>query len=208
LLKSFYNEKFIEAGCDEAGRGCLAGPVFAAAVILPKKFRHKKLNDSKQMTEEERYELRPIIEREALAFAVSHVSNEMIDKINILKAAMLAMHRALDELKQKPQLIIVDGNYFIKYRRIPHQCIVEGDAKFASIAAASVLAKTYRDDYMKNLHESFPNYNWKNNKGYATREHRSAISQFGFCHHHRMSFRLLPEELQNELFTEEQMGAI
>jgi len=160
------------------------------------------------MTEEERYELRPIIEREALAFAVSHVSNEMIDKINILKAAMLAMHRALDELKQKPQLIIVDGNYFIKYRRIPHQCIVEGDAKFASIAAASVLAKTYRDDYMKNLHESFPNYNWKNNKGYATREHRSAISQFGFCHHHRMSFRLLPEELQNELFTEEQMGAI
>ena len=160
------------------------------------------------MTEEERYELRPIIEREALAFAVSQVSNEMIDKINILKAAMLAMHRALDELKQKPQLIIVDGNYFIKYRRIPHQCIVEGDAKFASIAAASVLAKTYRDDYMKNLHESFPNYNWKNNKGYATREHRSAISQFGFCHHHRMSFRLLPEELRNELFTEEQMGAI
>jgi len=208
LLKSFYSEEFIEAGCDEAGRGCLAGPVFAAAVILPKNFRHKKLNDSKQMTEQERDELRPIIEKEAIAFFVSQVTPKMIDKINILKASILAMHQSLDALIEKPQLILVDGNRFKKYRRIPHRCIVQGDAKFASIAAASVLAKTYRDDYMKLLHLSFPHYNWKQNKGYPTEEHRAAISQFGSCEHHRMSFRLLPESAKEELFSEQSTVAI
>jgi ribonuclease HII len=208
LLKSFYSEEFIEAGCDEAGRGCLAGPVFAAAVIMPKKFRHRKLNDSKQLSEEVRNELRPIIEREAIAFAVSQVTPKMIDRINILKASILAMHQALDKLKQSPQLILVDGNRFKKYHRIPHRCIVQGDAKFASIAAASVLAKTYRDDYMKQLHYSFPHYNWKQSKGYPTEEHRLAIIQFGSCEHHRMTFRLLPDESQPVLFHEEIMTII
>lgn len=200
MLKSFFSEAFVEAGCDEAGRGCLAGPVFAAAVILPKNFRHKKLNDSKLLSEALRRELRPIIEREAISFAVSQVSPQMIDRINILKASILAMHHALDALSQRPGLILVDGNRFRKYRRIPHRCIVNGDSKFASIAAASVLAKTYRDDYMKALHELFPHYNWKQNKGYPTEEHRAAISQFGSCVHHRMSFRLLPDDLQVSLF--------
>jgi len=193
----------IEAGCDEAGRGCLAGPVFAAAVILPKNFRHKKLNDSKQLSEEERNELRPIIEREAIAFAVSQVSQRMIDKINILQASILAMHQCLDALREKPQLILVDGNRFKKYRRIPHKCIVQGDAKFASIAAASVLAKTYRDDYIIKLHEFLPHYNWKQNKGYPTKEHRAAITQFGVCEHHRMTFKLLADKSRQELFAEE-----
>lgn len=200
LLKSFFSEALVEAGCDEAGRGCLAGPVFAAAVILPKNFRHKKLNDSKLLSEELRGELRPLIEREAIAFAVSQVSPQMIDRINILKASILAMHRALDQLAERPQLILVDGNRFRKYQRIPHQCIVKGDSKFASIAAASVLAKTYRDEYMRQLHESFPHYNWSRNKGYPTEEHRRAIAAFGTCEHHRMTFQLLPDDPHATLF--------
>ncbi len=198
----------MEAGCDEAGRGCLAGPVFAAAVILPKKFFHPLLNDSKQMTEEERDELKPIIEEKALAWAVAQVSHKMIDRINILRASFLAMHKALDQLPQSPQFILVDGNRFRKYKRIPHQCIIEGDAKFASIAAASVLAKTYRDAYMKQLHEKFPQYKWSQIKGYATEEHRNSIQLHGICEHHRRSFRLLAEEPQPELFSEKNISSV
>lgn len=193
----------VEAGCDEAGRGCLAGPVFAAAVILPKNFRNKKLNDSKQLTEQERYALRPIIEREALAFAVAQVGVREIERINILKASILAIHKALQALSLQPQFILVDGNRFRRYHRISHQCVIKGDSLFASIAAASVLAKTYRDDYMNTLHESFPGYNWKQNKGYPTREHRKAISKLGSCKHHRMTFRLLPENHPADLFAKD-----
>ncbi|HYV94522.1 MAG TPA: ribonuclease HII [Chitinophagales bacterium] len=202
MLKKFFQRDLVEAGCDEAGRGCLAGPVFAAAVILPLKFFHPLLNDSKQMTEEERDELRPIIERDAITWAVAQVNHRMIDRINILKASILAMHKALDQLQHRPQFILVDGNRFKKYKSIPHQCIIEGDAKFSSIAAASVLAKTHRDEYMKQLHESFPHYNWKRNKGYATEEHRQQISIHGICEHHRKTFRLFYNE-QPELFSEE-----
>jgi ribonuclease HII len=198
VLKPFLQEELIEAGCDEAGRGCLAGPVFAAAVILPKDFSHPLLNDSKQVLEKDRYELRPIIESSALAFAVASVSNKEIDKINILKASFKAMHLALQKLSMKPELILVDGNRFAKYRRVPHKCIIKGDGIYASIAAASILAKTYRDDHMIRLHQKFPHYKWDTNKGYATQEHRDAISGHGECAHHRKSFRLLP--LQYELF--------
>jgi len=206
MLKKFFQRDLLEAGCDEAGRGCLAGPVFAAAVILPPKFSHPRLNDSKQMTEEERDELRPIIESKAIAWAVAQVSQQMIDRINILKASILAMHMALDQLQQRPQFILVDGNRFKKYKRIPYQCIIEGDAKFTSIAAASVLAKTHRDEYMKQLHESFPHYNWRQNKGYATEEHRQQISVFGICDHHRKTFRLFYDN-QPELFSEENISS-
>lgn len=192
-LLNFYQEELLEAGCDEAGRGCYAGPVFAAAVILPKDFHHPLLNDSKQVKEEHRNELRLVIEEQALAFAVAQVSVEEIDRINILKASFTAMHRAIDNLQTKPQLLLIDGNRFIKYKRTPHKTFVKGDGRFASIAAASILAKTYRDAHMQQLHELFPQYNWKQNKGYGTAEHRNAIEQFGLCKHHRRSFDIEPK---------------
>jgi ribonuclease HII len=194
MLQSFYHKKLTEAGCDEAGRGCFAGPVFAAAVILPKNFEHPLLNDSKKLSEKDRYHLRPIIEEAAIAFAVASVSNEEIDRINILKASFKAMHLAIDQLKRIPELLLIDGNRFIKYKKIPHQCIIKGDGIYASIAAASILAKTYRDDYMLQLHELFPNYNWQNNKGYGTAVHRKAIEEFGITPYHRKSFRLLADQ--------------
>ena len=190
MLLNFFQEELLEAGCDEAGRGCLAGPVFAAAVILPKDFYHPLLNDSKQLSEDQRYELRPFIEQHAVAHAVAQLCNKQIDKINILKASFKSMHLAVKALSVSPQLLLIDGNRFIPYRRVPHKCIVGGDGKYASIAAASVLAKTYRDDYMKSLHKQFPQYNWAKNKGYATRDHQAALTQFGPCRYHRKSFRL------------------
>jgi ribonuclease HII len=198
MLLSFYQNKLIEAGCDEAGRGCSAGPVFAAAVILPKKFHHPLLNDSKQVKEKDRNELRKIIEAEAISFAVGSIDNEEIDKINILKASFKAMHLALDKLKKKPQLLLIDGNRFIPYKKISHQCFVKGDGRFASIAAASILAKTYRDEYMQQLHIEFPHYGWNQNKGYGTLIHRKAIEEIGLCKYHRKSFKLIPQ--QTELF--------
>ena len=196
MLELKYDYHRIEAGCDEAGRGCLAGPVFAAAVILPDNFSDELLNDSKQLSEKQRAGLRPVIEREALAWAVASVDNHEIDKINILNASILAMHRALDQLKVRPGHIIVDGNRFKKYRDIPHLCIVKGDGKYMSIAAASVLAKTHRDEYMENLHALFPVYNWKKNKGYPTQEHRKGIEQAGVTEFHRTSFTLLDPQLK------------
>lgn len=190
MLNSFYQEKLIEAGCDEAGRGCLAGPVFAAAVILPKNFFHPLLNDSKQVNEKNRNELRKIIEISAIAFAVASIDNNEIDSINILKASFKAMHLAVDKLKKKPQLLLIDGNRFINYKKIPHRCIIKGDTLFASIAAASILAKTYRDEYMLQLHQQFPQYAWNSNKGYGTATHRKAIEKFGQCIYHRKSFHL------------------
>jgi ribonuclease HII len=192
-LLNFFQEELLEAGCDEAGRGCYAGPVFAAAVILPIQFEHPLLNDSKQVKEEHRNELRRVIEEQALAFAVAQVQVEEIDRVNILKASFTAMHRAIDALKTKPQFLLIDGNRFIKYKRIPHKTFVKGDGRFASIAAASILAKTYRDEYMMQLHEQYPYYNWKKNKGYGTEEHRKAIEQFGLCEHHRKSFDINPK---------------
>lgn len=191
MLKRFNTKGLIEAGTDEAGRGCLAGPVTAAAVILPEGFSNKLLNDSKQLTEKERYALRPIIEKEALAFGVAFVSSQKIDEINILQASLLGMHLSLDKLKIRPEHILVDGNRFKPYNFIPHTTVVKGDAKFMSIAAASVLAKTYRDDYMLKLHEEFPNYDWANNMGYPTKKHRQGIRDFGTTNHHRMTFKLL-----------------
>lgn len=198
MLKPFYQDELTEAGCDEAGRGCLAGPVFAAAVILPRGFSHPLLNDSKQVNEKNRAELRRIIEAEALAFAVSDVSAGEIDKINILKASFKAMHKALDLIRPAPGLILVDGNRFVRYKKIPHRCVIKGDAIFMSVAAASILAKTYRDDYMKNLHEEYPHYGWNQNKGYGTLAHRTAIDEHGICPYHRKSFRL--QSLQQDLF--------
>jgi ribonuclease HII len=199
MLKKYLDKILIEAGCDEAGRGCLAGPVFASAVILPKKFKHALLNDSKKLNETQRKYLRPIIEENAISFAVAFVSAEEIDKINILNASFLAMHRAIDQLKVIPESLLIDGNRFNKYKDIPHHCIIEGDGKYMSIAAASILAKTYRDDYMETLHESFPHYDWKNNKAYATLSHRTAIAEYGITEHHRKSFTLLPDQLELEL---------
>ena len=193
MLLSFLKNNVIEAGCDEAGRGCLAGAVFAAAVILPVDFECEMLNDSKQLTETQRYKLRPIIEKTALAWQIGIVSPQEIDKINILNASFLAMHRALDGLKIRPEHLIIDGNRFKKYGNTPHQCIVKGDSKYLSIAAASVLAKTYRDDYMQNLHKEFPNYEWQKNKGYPTRKHRTCICEYGITSYHRKTFRLLAE---------------
>jgi ribonuclease HII len=194
MLKHFPSKKII-AGCDEAGRGCLAGPVVAAAVILPKGFKNKMLNDSKVLSEKKRDLLRPIIEKEAIAWAVGVVSPAEIDKINILNASFLAMHRAIYKLKTKTDLLLIDGNRFNPYPNIPHECIIKGDAKFMSIAAASVLAKTYRDDIMKNLDTEHPNYHWKKNKGYPTKQHRKAITKFGSNKCHRKSFQLLASQL-------------
>lgn len=193
MLELFFQDAVVEAGCDEAGRGCLAGPVFAAAVILPPGFFHPLLNDSKQLKAEERDLLRGVIEASAVSYAVAQVDNEEIDRINILKASIKAMHMAVDALKKRPGLLIIDGNYFIRYRRVPHRCIVQGDAIYASIAAASILAKTYRDEYMCRLHETYPHYRWNENKGYATRYHRDAIRDHGTTPFHRRSFRLLPD---------------
>jgi ribonuclease HII len=198
MLRVHFQKELIEAGCDEAGRGCLAGPVFAAAVILPPKFRNRGINDSKQLNAEQRYKLRPFIEKNALAWAVGVVTHEEIDKINILNASFLAMHRALEQLKLEPEFLIIDGNRFNRYKEVPHKCIIEGDAQYTSIAAASILAKTYRDDYMKELHEKFPLYHWNTNKGYATKEHRNAIKEFGQCEFHRKSFTLFETQLELE----------
>ena len=191
MLKNNYYIGKIEAGCDEAGRGCLAGSVYAAAVILPDDYQNDLLNDSKQLTEKRRYQLREIIERDAVAWAVGIVTPEEIDKINILNASILAMHRALDQLKVRPEAIIVDGNRFKPYNNIPHTTIVKGDGKYLSIAAASILAKTYRDDYMNRLAEEYPQYDWLSNKGYPTKKHREAIKQFGITPYHRKSYNLL-----------------
>lgn len=196
MLELKYKPDCLEAGCDEAGRGCLAGPVFAAAVILPEDFSNTLLNDSKQLTEKQREQLRPVIEREALAWAVASVDNHEIDQINILNASILAMHRALDQLTIRPEHIIVDGNKFKHYQQIPHLCIVKGDGKYMSIAAASVLAKTHRDEHMNHLHQQFPAYNWQKNKGYPTAEHRLGIRQNGTTDYHRMSFNLLNQQLE------------
>lgn len=196
MLEKYYDPVLIEAGCDEAGRGCLAGPVYAAAVILPKDFKNDLLNDSKQLTEKQRDILRPVIEREAIAWAIGIVDNIEIDKINILNASFLAMHRAIQKLRTKPQLLLIDGNRFTKYKKIPHHCIIQGDGKYLSIAAASILAKTHRDDYMNKLHKEFPHYGWNNNKAYATAKHREAITLQGTTPYHRMSFRLTPDQLE------------
>ena len=191
MLKSHFYEGKIEAGCDEAGRGCLAGSVYAAAVILPDGYENELLNDSKQLTEKKRYQLREIIERDAVAWAVGIVTPEEIDKINILNASILAMHRALDQLKVRPEAVIIDGNRFKKYKDLPHTTIVKGDGKYLSIAAASILAKTYRDDYMNKLAEEYPQYDWLSNKGYPTKKHREAIKQYGITPYHRKSYNLL-----------------
>jgi len=214
MLEAYYKEGLIEAGCDEAGRGCLAGPVFAAAVILPSDFRNEMLNDSKQLTEKKRYQLREVIEREALAWAVGIVDNNEIDKINILNASILAMHRALDQLTIRPEYIIVDGNRWKPYQEltandnvndndnepkvVPATTIVKGDGKYLSIASASILAKTYRDDFMLRIHEEFPQYHWDKNKGYPAKVHREAIRQYGTTPYHRMSFNLLGNTQQLE----------
>ena len=195
-LLSFFKQGAVEAGCDEAGRGCLAGPVVAAAVILPENFTHPVLNDSKKINEKNRYLLRKEIEACAISYAIGIIDNKRIDEINILRASIMAMHRALDSLNMLPDHIIIDGNKFIKYKNIPHQCIIKGDSKYYSIAAASILAKTYRDDIMCDLHEKHPEYNWKRNKGYPTKEHRQAIKDFGTTPFHRMTFRLLDEQLE------------
>lgn len=197
MLKNHFYEGLTEAGCDEAGRGCLAGSVYAAAVILPPDYQNGALNDSKQLTEKRRYALREQIERDAVAWAVGVVTPEEIDEINILNASILAMHRALDALKVRPEAVIVDGNRFKPYRDLPSTTIVKGDGKYLSIAAASILAKTYRDDYMNGLAEQFPQYDWKSNKGYPTRKHRDAIRKFGITPFHRKSYNLLGTE---ELF--------
>ena len=194
MLKNAYYINKVEAGCDEAGRGCLAGSVFAAAVILPPDYENELLNDSKQLSEKKRYLLRSMIEKDALAWAVGVVTAEEIDKINILNASILAMHRALDALSVRPEAIIVDGNRFKPYHDVSHTTIVKGDGKYLSIAAASILAKTYRDDYMKAIAEEFPQYDWQSNKGYPTKKHRAAIKEYGISPYHRKSFTLLPPE--------------
>lgn len=196
MLLPYMESGRIEAGCDEAGRGCLSGAVFAAAVILPQDYYHPLLNDSKQLSEKQRYTLRPIIEQEAIAWAVGIVTPQEIDKINILNASILAMHRAVEQLSQAPQHLLIDGNRFKPYKNTPHTCVVKGDGKFLSIAAASILAKTYRDDYMLQLHELHPQYGWDKNKGYPTKEHRYAIEQYGATPYHRQSFRLTDPQLK------------
>jgi ribonuclease HII len=198
MLGRKFSDFSLEAGTDEAGRGCLAGPVTAAAVILPEKFRHKLLNDSKQLTEKCRDELRPFIEKKALCYSVTHIDHTVIDEINILNASIKAMQESVLKLDPVPHYLIVDGNRFKPVGEIPHSCIIQGDAKYMSIAAASILAKTYRDEYMSRIHEEFPMYNWKQNKGYPTPEHREAIRKYGVTKYHRMSFRLLPDQLEFE----------
>ncbi len=199
MLKAYFKKGIIEAGCDEAGRGCLAGPVFAAAVILPHDYKNKSLNDSKKLSESERYRLRKEIEESSLAFAVGIVTHQEIDEINILNASFLAMHRDLDQLKINPESLIIDGNRFNKYKNTPHYCIIKGDAKYLAIAAASVLAKTYRDDFMMKIHSEFPQYCWDRNKGYPTKLHRTAIREYGSTPYHRMSFTLLPPQYELDL---------
>lgn len=194
LLNYFLDDK-LEAGIDEAGRGCYAGPVVAAAVILPKNFFHPLLDDSKKMTAGNREYLKEIIEKNAVAYSVAFVDNDIIDQINILQATYKAMHKCVDDLKINPELLLVDGNRFLKYKSTPHQCIIKGDGKYMSIAAASVLAKTYRDAYMKEINEVHPHYEWKKNKGYGTAVHRAAIAQYGICEYHRKSFRIYPTSL-------------
>lgn len=206
MLLPYYREGVIEAGCDEAGRGCLAGPVYAAAVILPPDYHNELLNDSKQLSEKRRDELRAVIEREALAWAVGIVDNHEIDHINILNASILAMHRALDQLTLRPQEIIVDGNRFKSYRDLPHTTIVKGDGKYMSIAAASILAKTHRDECMMRLHGEFPQYHWDSNKGYPAPAHRQAIRLYGTTPYHRLTFQLLPPEQMTLDFGEEGLG--
>lgn len=194
MLQPYFYKTKTEAGLDEAGRGCYAGPVFAAAVILPKDFNHPLLNDSKQLTEKERDELRPLIEREAISFGVASVDNNEIDSINILQASFKAMHQALDKLNKTPDLLLVDGNRFRPYKDIRHRCIIKGDGIYTSIAAASILAKTYRDEYMKQIHLEFSSYSWDKNKGYGTLEHRLAIEKEGLCKYHRRSFNIIGKE--------------
>jgi ribonuclease HII len=200
ILPAYLDPDLLEAGCDEAGRGCLAGPVFAAAVILPRDFAESTINDSKQLSKAQRYAARTLIEREALAWAVAAYSPAEIDTYNILRASYLAMHRALDQLTLRPEQLLIDGNRFIPYGQLPYHCIVKGDGKYASIAAAGILAKTYRDDHMHELHQQYPHYGWERNKGYPTREHRAAIQAHGATEHHRRSFRLLPDGVQQKLF--------
>lgn len=195
MLANSYNPDLLECGTDEAGRGCLAGPVTAAAVVLPKEFANELMNDSKLLTAASRDVLKEIIEKEALGYAVHHINNRQIDKINILNASILGMHKCIAALKTRPEHILVDGNRFKPFKKIPHLCIVQGDGKYLNIAAASILAKTYRDAYMEKIHEEFPMYNWKQNKGYPTAEHRAAIVKYGTTKYHRNSFKLLPEQL-------------
>ena len=195
----YLHKDLIEAGCDEAGRGCLAGAVYAAAVILPSDYENQQLNDSKKLTEHQRYALREVIERDAIAWAVGVVTPQEIDKINILNASFLAMHRAVDQLKIRPQHLLIDGNRFKKYQDLPHTTVVKGDGKYLSIAAASILAKTYRDDYMNELHKEYPFYDWNSNKGYPTKKHRAAIREHGTTPYHRMTFNLLGTDPQLEI---------
>ena len=213
MLQPFYQDQHLEAGCDEAGRGCYAGPVFAAAVILPIDFYHPDLNDSKQVTPEKRTELKFFIKDNAIAYAVAMVDNDEIDQINILRASFKAMHLALDKLRKRPSFLLIDGNRFYPYKKLKHQCVIQGDATYASIAAASILAKTHRDSYMRQLHKEFPYYNWRRNKGYGTEEHRNAIEKHGLCKYHRKSFNInaqqislfeddLPSLAEDELFPE------
>ena len=190
MLIQYFTEEKIEAGCDEAGRGCLAGPVFAAAVILPKNFKNELLNDSKKLSKKNREILREIIIKNAISWAVAKVDNKKIDEINILNASFLAMHKAIKKLKTKPGLLLIDGNRFKEYKNIPHNCIIKGDGKYMSIAAASILAKTFRDDFMIRLHKKYPVYDWDNNKGYPTKKHREAITKYGITKYHRLSFNL------------------
>ncbi len=199
MLELKYHKDLIECGTDEAGRGCLAGPVTAAAVILKDDFKNKLLNDSKQLSEKNRDSLRILIEEEALCYGVSHVMMEEIDEINILNASILGMHRSIEQLSTLPEHIAVDGNKFKPYQEIPHQCVIKGDGKYLNIAAASILAKTYRDEFMAKIHEEYPMYNWKQNKGYPTKQHREAIKKYGITKYHRKSFRLLPEQLSLQL---------
>ncbi len=199
MLKPYYTIDKIEAGCDEAGRGCLAGPVVAGAVILPKEFQNELLNDSKKLTEKKRYQLRPLIQKEAIAWGIGIVSNEEIDEINILNASFLAMHRAIDELKVHPEVLLIDGNRFNPYKNLTHHCIIKGDGKYLNIAAASILAKTYRDDIMTAIDKDYPVYEWFKNKGYPTKKHREAIIKFGDTEHHRKSFQLIPTQLKINL---------
>lgn len=204
MLLPYYQDELVEAGCDEAGRGCYAGPVFAAAVILPKDFYHPTLNDSKLLSPEQRAELKVVIKAHALAYAVAMVDNEEIDQINILRASFKAMHLALDKLRKRPSFLLIDGNRFTPYKKIKHACIIKGDGLYASIAAASILAKTHRDAYMRQLHKEFPHYNWKQNKGYGTEEHRKAIEIHGLCKYHRKSFEIMPGQIS--LFADEETG--
>ncbi|HEY1009785.1 MAG: ribonuclease HII [Daejeonella sp.] len=195
MLLSYFQEELVEAGCDEAGRGCLAGPVFAAAVILPRDFSHDVLTDSKQLCEKDRYQLRECIEREAISYAVAQVDHDEIDRINILNASFLAMHLALEKLHIRPGFILVDGNRFKSYQQVPHQCVIKGDGKYYSIAAASILAKTYRDDHMQRLADEHPQYDWKNNKGYPTIKHRDAVISYGMSPYHRRTFRVTDPQM-------------